>query len=205
MVGPDQPHLCGAGTTSAGAGRPQGSRRLSCSRARRSQTCPRGNEKLGKQLPALHLCSEPSHGSSTSTLTHGREGRFQQLWSPLPRQLQLLASRPKTLWETFPRLSLPRLLCVRRRLQPASSRGQCPAFPGRRGRLEVQTVDIKPCCLGKSKLVPPSILCSTAHGAQRLRLQLFRCPAGGWCGESPCRWCLEHGNIQKKKTTSASI
>lgn len=65
-------------------------------------------------------------------------------------------------------------------------------------------VDIKPCCLGKSKLVPPSILCSTAHGAQRLRLQLFRCPAGGWCGENPCRWCLEHGNIQKKTLWPAS-
>lgn len=204
MVGQDQPHLYGAGTTSAGAGRPRGGRRLSCSRARLSQTCPRGNEKLGKQLPALHLCSEPSHGSGTSTLTHGREGRFQQLWSPLPRQLELLASRPKTLWETFPRLSLPQLLCMRRRLQPASSRGQCPAFPGQRGCLEVERADVKPHCLGKSKLVPPSILCSTAHGAQRLPLHLPWCPAGGWCGEPLVDGALSR-ETSRKKNTLASI
>lgn len=39
------------------------------------------------KLPALHLRSEPSHDCSTSTLTHGRKGRFEQLWLPLPRQL----------------------------------------------------------------------------------------------------------------------
>lgn len=126
MVGQDQPHLCGAGMTSAGADRSQGSRRLFCSRARRSQTCPRGNEKLGKQLPALHLCSEPSHGSGTSTLTHGREGRFQQLWSPLPRQLQLLASRPKTLGNFPPAQLTP--LAVRAAEAPAHEQPQ--AMPG---------------------------------------------------------------------------
>lgn len=49
----------------------------------------------------IYLCSEPSHGSSTFTLTHGQKGRFQQLWPPLPRQLQLLASWYKTPWEIF--------------------------------------------------------------------------------------------------------